>query len=46
MDNEICCSGGAVVLGPGESVGPEVLGAEGSGGTEDACAVGNGAVIA
>ena len=45
-DNEICCSGGAMVLGPGESVGAEVLGAEGSRGTEDAGAVGNGAVIA
>ena len=45
-DNEICCSGGAVVLGPGESVGAEVLGAEGFGGTEDAGVVGNGVVIA
>ena len=45
-DNEICCSGGAVVLGPGESEGAEVLGAEGSRGTEDASVVGNEAVIA
>ena len=45
-DNDICYSGGVVVLGLGESVGAEVLGAEGSGGTKDACAVGNGAVIA
>ena len=45
-DNEICCSGGAVVLGPREFVGVEVLRAEGSGGTEDAGVVGNGVVIA
>ena len=45
-DNEICCSGSTVVLGPGESVGAEVLGAEGSRGIEDAGAAGNGAVIA
>ena len=32
-DNEICCSGVDVVLGPGESVGAKVLGAEGFGGT-------------
>ena len=44
-NNEICCSGGAVGLGPGEFVGAEVLGAEGSGGTEDEGAVGNKAVI-
>ena len=35
-----------MVLGPGESVGAEVLGAEGSRGTEDASDVGNEAVIA
>ena len=29
-DNEICCSSGAVGLGPGESVEAEVLEAEGS----------------
>ena len=46
VDNEICCSGGVVVLGPRESVGAEVRGAEGSEGTEDAGAVGNVAVIA
>ena len=45
-DNEICCSGGVVVLGPGESVGVEVLGAEGLGGIEDAGSIGNVAVIA
>ena len=45
-DNEICCSGGVVVLGPGESVGAEVLEAEGSRGKEDAGVVGNEAVIA
>ena len=45
-DNEICCSGGAVVLGPGESLGAKVLGAKGFGGTEDAGVVGNGAMIA
>ena len=45
-DNEICRSGGAMVLGLGESVRAEVLWDEGSRGTEDAGAVGNGAVIA
>ena len=35
-----------MVLVPGESVGAEVLGAEGFEGTEDAGVVGNGAVIA
>ena len=44
-DNEICCSGGAVVLGLREYVGAEVLGAEGSRGTEDPGAIGNGVVI-
>ena len=46
MDIEICCDGGVVVLGPATSVGAVVLGVEGSGGTEDAGAVGNGAMIA
>ena len=46
VDKEICCSGGAVVLGPATSVGAMVLGVEGSGGTEDVGAVGNGAMIA
>ena len=46
VDNEICCSGGVMVLGPGESVGAEILGAEGYEGTEDVGVVGNGAVIA
>ena len=46
VDIEICCDGGVVVLGPATSVGAVVLGVEGSGGTEDAGAVGNGAVIA
>ena len=45
VDIEICCGGGAVVLGPTTSVGAVVLGVEGSGGIEDARAVGNGAVI-
>ena len=30
VDNEICCSGGGVVLGPGKSLEDEVIGAEGS----------------
>ena len=34
------------MLGPTTSVGTEVLGAEGSGGIEDAEAVGNGAMVA
>ena len=45
-DNEICCSSGAMVVGPGESIGATVLGAEGFEGREDAGVVGNGAVIA
>ena len=44
-DNEICCSGGAMVLGLRESVGAEVLGAKGSGGIENACVICNEAVI-
>ena len=46
VDIEICCGGGAVVLGPATSVGAMVLVVEGFGGTEDAWAVGNEAVIA
>ena len=41
VDMEICCGGGADVLGPTETVG-----AEGTGGAEDASDVGNGAVTA
>ena len=41
VDMEICCGGGADVLGPTESVG-----AGGIGGEEDVGAVGNGAVTA
>ena len=39
VDMEICCSGGADVLGPTDDVR-----AGGTGGVEDACDVGNGAV--
>ena len=46
VDIEICCDGGAMMLGPTTSVGAMVLRAEGSGGAEDARAVGNGAVVA
>ena len=46
MNIEICCDGGAVMLGPATSVGVVVLGAEGSGGVEDVGALGNGAVVA
>ena len=42
-DIVICCGGGAEVLGPATFVGAMVLGAEGSGGVEDAGVVGNGA---
>ena len=35
-----------MVLGPRESIGAKVLGAEGSRGTEDAGIIGNGVVIA
>ena len=46
-DIEICCDGGAVMLGPTTSVGAEeVLGDEGSGGAEDVGVVGNGVVVA
>ena len=38
---EICCSGGADVLGP-----TDVVGAGGTGGAEDVGDVGNGAVTA
>ena len=41
VDMEICCGGGADVLGPTDAVG-----AGGTGGVEDADDVGNGAVIA
>ena len=46
VDIEICCDGGAVMHGPATSVRVVVLGAKGSGGAEDAGAVGNGAVVA
>ena len=46
VDIEICCGGGAVVLGLATSIGAVVLGVEGSGGTNDVGAVGNEAVIA
>ena len=46
VDIEICCDGGAVMLGQTTSVGAVVLGAEGFGGAEDAGAVGNGALVA
>ena len=36
MDIEIYCDGGAVVLGSATYAGAVVLGAEGSGGAEDA----------
>ena len=42
----ISCRGDAEVLDPATSAGAVVLGAEGSGGTEDAGAVGNGVVVA
>ena len=45
-DIEMCCDGRARMLGPATSVGAEVLAAEGSGGIEDAEAVGNGEVVA
>ena len=44
-DIEICCDVGAMMLNPATSVEAVVLGAEGSGGAEDAGAVGNGAVV-
>ena len=46
MDIEIYCGGGVVVLGPTTSARAVVLGAEGSGGVEDAGVVGNGVVVA
>ena len=45
-DIEMCCDGDVVMLRPATSVGAEVLGAEGFGGTEDAEVVGNGEVVA
>ena len=42
----ICCGGDTEVLGPVTSAGAVVLGAEGSGGTEEAGVVGNGVVVA
>ena len=45
VDIEICCGGRAMVLSPATFVGVVVLVVEGYGGTEDAGAVGNGAVI-
>ena len=45
-DIEICCDGGAVMLGLATFVGAKVLGVEGSRGAEDVGAVGNGAVVA
>ena len=42
----ICYGGDTEVLGPATSVGVVVLGAEGSGGAEEAGAVGNGVVVA
>ena len=42
----ISYGGDAEVLGPATSTGAVVLGAEGSGGAEDARAVGNGVVVA
>ena len=41
----ICYRGDAEVLGPATSAGVVVLGAEGSGGAEEAGAVGNGVVV-
>ena len=41
MDMEICCGGGADVLGPSDAVG-----AEGTGGVGDTSNVGNGVVTA
>ena len=46
VDIEIYRGGGAVVHGLATSAGVVVLGTEGSGGAEDAGAVGNGAVVA
>ena len=46
VDIEICCDGGVMMLGPATSVGVVVLRAKGSGGAEDARAMGNGAVVA
>ena len=46
VDIEIYCGGGVVVLIPATFAGAVVLGAEGSGGAEDAGAMGNGAVEA
>ena len=42
----ICCEGNAEVLGPATYAGVVVMGTEGSGGVEDAGAVGNGVVVA
>ena len=42
VDIVTCCGGGAEVLGPATSAEAVVLGAEGSGGAEDAGAMGNG----
>ena len=42
VDIVICCGGGVEVLGPAISTGAVVLGVKGSGGAEDAGAVGNG----
>ena len=42
----ICCGGDAEVLGPATSAGDVVLGAGGSGGGEEAGAMGNGVVVA
>ena len=42
----ICCGGDAEVLNPATSVGAMVLRAEGSGGVEEAGAVGSGVVVA
>ena len=46
VDIEICYDGGDVMLDPVTSVVVVVLGAKGSGGAEEAGAVGNGAVVA
>ena len=45
VDIVISCKGGAEVVGPAISIGVLVLGSEGSRGTEDAGAMGNGVVI-
>ena len=42
----ICCGGDAEMLGPVTSAGVVVLRTEGSGGAEEAGAVGNGVVVA